>query len=60
MPVYVFLCSKCGNRCEDYRSISKRDEEMICLMCGEKMDRCIGEGAIINLKGKGWYKGGMQ
>jgi len=60
MPTYVYLCGECGNRKEEYRTISKRDDEMICSACGAKMDRTISAGASFNLKGDGFYKKGWQ
>lgn len=56
-PTYVFFCGKCGYRTEDYRSMSKRDDNIFCPACGTKLDRCIGTGqGGFNLKGPGFYQ----
>jgi len=38
MPIYSFLCSKCGSRKEDVRSMKDALKPCICT-CGAKMDR---------------------
>lgn len=59
MPTYSYFC-KCKFKKEEYKSISKRNEIVICPKCGQEMIRLIENGSGFNLKGNGWYKGGWN
>lgn len=54
MPNYEFLCTKCGRKKVERKSISKRDEAEKC-KCGKLMIRLVGLGTSFILKGKGFY-----
>ena len=36
MPVYEYVCKKCGHRFEMYRFFYQHDEDIKCPECGEK------------------------
>jgi putative FmdB family regulatory protein len=42
MPIYAYQCRKCGEKFEQFRSISSSDNEVACPKCGtKKPDRLI-------------------
>lgn len=50
MPTYEYECTKCGQRLEKFQQMS--DERLKkCPECGGKLNRLIGTGAGIILKG---------
>jgi len=55
MPVYEFVCNKCGKQYECERSISKRNMLSICPSCGSENTRRVPSVASFVLKGTGWY-----
>jgi len=59
MPIYEYVC-QCGYFVNYYLTMSERDRIFECPVCGKKMDKLIGRGSVFNLKGKGFYKGGIQ
>jgi putative FmdB family regulatory protein len=42
MPIYAYRCRECGEKFEQFRSISSSDDEVACPKCGaKKPDRLI-------------------
>ena len=35
MPVYEYICKKCGNKCELSRHFYDSDEDLACPICGK-------------------------
>jgi putative FmdB family regulatory protein len=60
MPLYNYQCSKCHYTIDHYLSINDRNRKFECPICGNKLIKLIGTGTIFNLKGKNWYKSGIQ
>jgi len=54
MPIYDWICEKCGLKCE---LISMVDEKKKCRKCGNVMKRLPTQATFI-LKGDGWAKDG--
>ena len=36
MPIYEYVCERCGNRFDLYRSFWQSDREIECPACGQK------------------------
>lgn len=53
MPIYEYLCSKCGNRFEKKQSFSASTIDE-CPICHHDARRVISKTSFI-LKGSGWY-----
>lgn len=53
MPVYEFVCSKCGNKEEQLVKIGK--DKIKCSECGGASYKVMSASSFI-LKGKNWYK----
>lgn len=51
MPLYEFVCSKCGNKFDDIVSIDTK--EAVCEKCGGVADKVMSAPSFI-LKGGGW------
>ncbi len=56
MPTYEYECENCGNKLEDFRTISKRDEKTICSKCNSIMIRIISATKNYILRGEGFYE----
>jgi len=54
MPVYEFVCSKCGERSEVLVKLGTK-KEPVCDMCGKQMKKVMSAPAFI-LKGSGWAR----
>ena len=54
MPIYEYICSKCGDLTEKRRTVDSRDKPTPC-DCGGTQDR-IPSRTSFHLKGGGWYK----
>jgi putative FmdB family regulatory protein len=53
MPLYEYLCAKCGKRSEIYQNF--RDKPIrICPHCGGRVKKLTSAPAI-HFKGSGWY-----
>lgn len=39
MPIYEYICLKCGHKFESRRSLNDSDSEVQCPKCGEKRVR---------------------
>jgi putative FmdB family regulatory protein len=53
MPLYEYLCKKCGHRFEEIRKFS--DKELTkCPKCGGVIEQVISAPAV-QFKGSGWY-----
>jgi len=53
MPLYEYLCKKCGHRFEEIRKFS--DEHLRkCPECGGVLEQVISAPAV-QFKGSGWY-----
>lgn len=58
MPTYVYECQNCGDRFEEFQSISAEPLN-ICKLCKNgPVKRLISGGAGFILQGGGWYKDG--
>ncbi len=53
MPLYEYICSKCGHAFEKIESYSA-PESRKCPKCGRKAKRQISSSAV-QFKGAGWY-----
>jgi putative FmdB family regulatory protein len=54
MPIYEYLCEKCGNRIEVLQKIT--DEPLKrCRSCRGKLEKVVSRTSF-QLKGGGWYK----
>lgn len=53
MPVYDFVCDKCGKKNSVVQSLTETDKEVRC-ECGELMRRDFGFAAT-QFKGSGFY-----
>lgn len=53
MPLYEYLCEKCGHR---FEKIQKFSDKMLkkCPECGGKIEQVISAPAV-QFKGSGWY-----
>ena len=53
MPLYEYLCQKCGHR---FEKIQKFSDAMVkkCPECGGKIEQVISAPAV-QFKGSGWY-----
>ena len=54
MPIYEYVCEKCGNHLEVMQKVS--DEPLKrCTNCRGKLEKIISRTSF-QLKGSGWYK----
>ena len=53
MPLYEYLCKKCGNRFEKIQKFSD-PEIKECPQCGGEVERLLSAPAV-QFKGTGWY-----
>ena len=53
MPIYEYVCGKCGRRTEVIQRIGERPLK-VCPHCGGKLKKAISAPAI-QFKGSGWY-----
>lgn len=54
MPTYEYECQKCGNRFDQFQSITAKPLQK-CPKCKGTLKRLIGTGAGIIFKGSGFY-----
>lgn len=54
MPTYRYECTKCGKIHEIFKSINAGRSRK-CPDCGGKLERLIGRGGGVLLKGSGFY-----
>jgi len=59
MPIYVYKCTKCEHKETMQRSISDRDKDLSCPVCGGEMKREVARSSFV-LSGGGWYKDGYK
>src|SRR5699024_6370073 len=56
MPTYEYLCENCGEKLEEFQSITAKPLRK-CPSCGKmKLKRLISAGAGIIFKGSGFYE----
>ncbi len=53
MPLYEYLCKKCGHRFEEIRKFSDKQPTK-CPECGGVIEQVISAPAV-QFKGSGWY-----
>jgi len=53
MPLYEYLCKKCGHRFEEIRKFSDKHLKK-CPECGGVLEQVISAPAV-QFKGSGWY-----
>src|SRR5277367_1754314 len=53
MPLYEYLCNKCGHRFEEIRKFSDKQPKK-CPECGGLIEQVISAPAV-QFKGSGWY-----
>ena len=53
MPLYEYLCTKCGHRFEKIRKFSDKPIKK-CPKCGGPVEQVISAPAV-QFKGSGWY-----
>jgi putative FmdB family regulatory protein len=46
MPNYEYICRNCGNIKNEIKSVSKRDDVLVCEKCESIMHRTISPSAI--------------
>ena len=54
MPIYEYVCQKCGNSFERMESINNEEIIKKCEKCGGEAHRIISNSSF-QLKGGGWY-----
>lgn len=59
MPTYEYKCQICGYMFEKFQSMKDKPVTK-CPKCGHKVQRLIGTGAGIILKGSGFHKTGYD
>jgi len=56
MPTYDYRCNACGDRFEEFQSMTAKPLRK-CRACGAmKLERLIGTGAGVIFKGSGFYE----
>jgi len=58
MPVYEYLCQKCGKEFEESQRITDKPLKK-CKFCNGPVDRLISRSSFA-LKGGGWFKDGYS
>ena len=53
MPIYEYVCSKCGLKFELLRSISQSDEEASCTRCHNCAERVLSTFSALSKSGSG-------
>lgn len=53
MPLYEYLCKKCGHRFEEIKKFSDKQPKK-CPECGGAIEQVISAPAV-QFKGSGWY-----
>jgi putative FmdB family regulatory protein len=53
MPLYEYLCNKCGHRFEEIKKFSDKQPKK-CPECGGVIEQVISAPAV-QFKGSGWY-----
>jgi len=53
MPIYEYVCAKCGEKTEVIQRIGER-RLRVCPRCGGKLTKAVSAPAI-QFKGTGWY-----
>ena len=53
MPLYEYLCKKCGHRFEEIKKFSDKQPKK-CPECGGVIEQVISAPAV-QFKGSGWY-----
>ena len=53
MPIYEYLCEKCGTHVEKLQKISDPPLSQ-CEKCAGKMNKILSQSSFV-LKGSGWY-----
>ena len=56
-PVYDYECENCKVNHTEIKKISERNDEEVCIICGNVCQRQIGSPPFI-LKGPGWARDG--
>lgn len=59
MPIYVFECESCQFTKEELVKLSE-SPVFKCEKCDKEMVKVISGGAMFDLKGDGFYKGGKD
>lgn len=54
MPYYDYKCTSCGHEFEDFKEISRRDEDSLCPLCKRKAKRMITSPSVV-FHGSGFY-----
>jgi putative FmdB family regulatory protein len=58
MPIYAYRCRKCGEKFEQFRTITSNDDEVTCPECGtKKPDRLV---STVFSKSAGAGSGGFR
>ena len=47
MPIYTYQCETCDNTQEEYREIRDRNEDGVCIECGQPVLKSITAAHII-------------
>jgi putative FmdB family regulatory protein len=58
MPLYEYVCKKCGHAFEELQKVSDPPLKT-CPKCRGRVEKRISAGGF-QLKGAGWYKDGYQ
>ena len=49
MPIYEYECPECGHRREDFKTLSRRNDEVLCDECLHPCDRLMPSGLGIKV-----------
>lgn len=61
MPLYLYICDKCGMEFEEVLKIEDRNEPCgPCSECEGSYERVIGNSGGFRLKGDGWGEDGYD
>lgn len=56
MPIYEYVCTKCGNTEERLLSVDEGSKDQQCSHCTYYMIKLVSAPAGFKLKGEGFYK----
>jgi len=58
MPIYTYYCKKCDKEFDVIHDMKSKKKN--CDICNSKVKRVYNFQGLFDLRGSGFYKGGMQ